>query len=256
MVYTRRHSLTVNLVWRIDLVPTLVAPARGAYHGRARHILAHTLPQTISRCDLSLSSSRRHIDPAAIAWSQPWRPCATPNMPVPSPCSSLDRAIFGIVIFAASWTLGVRFQWPGVPKIPFARLVDTRRHCLTVGLAVRAARCQHGKGKSSQILDPPCMLEGLRVVRSQPAWELSRKSPSKSVYSEYSPRSTSHGRPRVRTRTPRAPPPSGGIHPSLGRSGACSSRSVTPGLARAGSRPAPRRPCGPRTACPPCPGSP
>ena len=119
--------------------------ARARCHGRARHILAHTLPQTISRCDLSLSSSRRHIDPAAIAWSQPWRPCATPNMPVPSPCSSLDRAIFGIVIFAASWTLGVRFQWPGVPKIPFARLVDTHRHCLTVGLSVRAARCQHGR---------------------------------------------------------------------------------------------------------------
>ena len=108
--------------------------ARARCHGRARHILAHTLPQTISRCDLSLSSSRRHIDPAAIAWSQPWMPCATPNMPVPSPCSSLDRAIFGIVIFAASWTLGVRFQWPGVPKTSFARLGYTRCHYCTVGV--------------------------------------------------------------------------------------------------------------------------
>ena len=124
--------------------------ARARCHGRARHILAHTLPQTLSRCDLSLPSSRRHIDPAAIAWSQPRRACATPNMPVPSPCSSLDRAIFGIVIFAASWALGVRFQWLGVPKTPFARLVDTRRHCLTVGLAVRAARCQHGCNRSTR----------------------------------------------------------------------------------------------------------
>ena len=63
--------------------------ARARCHGRARHILAHTLPQTLSRCDLSLPSSRRHIDPAAIAWSQPRRACATPNTPVPSPCSSL-----------------------------------------------------------------------------------------------------------------------------------------------------------------------
>ena len=138
--------------------------ARARCHGRARHILAHTLPQTLSRCDLSLPSSRRHIDPAAIAWSQPRRACATPNMPVPSPCSSLDRAIFGIVIFAASWSLGVRFQWPGVRKTPFARLVVTRRSYCTVGLSVRAARCQHGKGKSSQILDPPCTcIGGTRV---------------------------------------------------------------------------------------------
>ena len=114
--------------------------ARARCHGRARHILAHTLPQTISRCDLSLSSSRRHIDPAAIAWSQPWRPCATPNMPVPSPCSSLDRAIFGIVIFAASWTLGVRFQWPGVPKTPFARWVFTRTNYLTAPRVSRYER--------------------------------------------------------------------------------------------------------------------
>jgi hypothetical protein len=56
-------------------------------------------------------------------------------MPVPSPCSSLDRAIFGIVIFAASWTLGVRFQWPGVPKTPFARWNFTRCTYCTVGLA-------------------------------------------------------------------------------------------------------------------------
>ena len=119
--------------------------ARARCHGRARHILAHTLPQTLSRCDLSLPSSRRHIDPAAIAWSQPRRACATPNMPVPSPCSSLDNAIFGIVIFAASWTLGVRFQWLGVPKVPLTLLVYTRCNYRTVGLAVRAARCQHGR---------------------------------------------------------------------------------------------------------------
>ena len=150
--------------------------ARARCHGRARHILAHTLPQTISRCDLSLSSSRRHIDPAAIAWSQPWRPCATPNMPVPSPCSSLDRAIFGIVIFAASWTLGVRFQWPGVPKTPFARWVYTRCHYCTVGLSVRAARCQHGKGKSSQILDLPCTCKRNHWQPWQPAQTASPRS--------------------------------------------------------------------------------
>ena len=130
--------------------------ARARCHGCARHILAHTLPQTLSRCDLSLSSSRRHIDPAAIAWSQPRRACATPNTPVPSPCSSLDHASFCIVIFAASWTLGVRVQWLGVPKVPLTDLVYTRCHYCTVGLSVRAARCQHGKGKSSQILDLPC----------------------------------------------------------------------------------------------------
>ena len=119
--------------------------ARARCHGRARHILAHTLPRTLSRCDLSLPSSRRHIDPAAIAWSQPRRAYATPNMPVPSPCSSLDRASFCIVIFAASWTLGVRFQWPGGPKTPLAHLVCTRCPYRTVGLSVRAARCQHGR---------------------------------------------------------------------------------------------------------------
>ena len=113
--------------------------ARARCHGRARHILAHTLPQTLSRCDLSLPSSRRHIDPAAIAWSQPRRACATPNMPVPSPCSSLDRASFCIMIF------GVRFQWLGGPKVPLTHLVYTRRGYCTVGLAVRAARCQHGR---------------------------------------------------------------------------------------------------------------
>ena len=37
--------------------------------------------------------------------------------------------------FAASWTLGVRFQWLGVPKTPFARLVYTRWAYCTVDLA-------------------------------------------------------------------------------------------------------------------------
>mgnify|MGYP004274036279 CR=1 FL=1 len=30
------------------------------------------------------------------------------------------------MIFAASWTLGVRFQWLGVPKVPLTHLVCTR----------------------------------------------------------------------------------------------------------------------------------
>ena len=131
--------------------------ARARCHGRARHILAHTLPQTLSRCDLSLPSSRRHIDPAAIAWSQPRRACATPNMPVPSPCSSLDRASFCIVIFAASWTLGVRFQWLGVPKVPLAHLVYTRYTCSAAVLAVQPICPAWFEGKCcSQRIRPVC----------------------------------------------------------------------------------------------------
>ena len=84
--------------------PTVTAPAR-----HARHILAHTSSQTISHRDLLLGSSRRLVPSAAIAWSRAWRPCATPNMTVPSSRRSPDRSSFCIVIFAASRTLAVRF---------------------------------------------------------------------------------------------------------------------------------------------------
>ena len=54
-----------------------------------------------------------------------------------------------------SWTLGVRFQWLGVPKVPLTHLVYTRCNYRTVGLAITSGEMSAWQGKSSQILDPP-----------------------------------------------------------------------------------------------------
>ena len=137
--------------------PTLIAPAR-----HARHILAHTSSQTISHRDLLLGSSRRLVPSAAIAWSRAWRPCATPNMTVPSSRWSPDRSSFCIVIFAASWTLGVRFQWLGVPKVPLAHLVYTRYTCSAAVLAVQPICPAWFEGKCcSQRIRPVGVRRGL-----------------------------------------------------------------------------------------------
>ena len=122
--------------------PTLIAPAR-----HARHILAHTSSQTMSHRDLSLRSSRRLVPSAAIAWSRAWRPCATPNMTVPSSRWSPDRSSFCIVIFAASRTLAVRFQCSGAPQASSSCLVCTRRTCSAAVLAVQPIRPAWCEGK-------------------------------------------------------------------------------------------------------------
>ena len=122
--------------------PTLIAPAR-----HARHILAHTSSQTMSHRDLSLRSSRRLVPSAAIAWSRAWRPCATPNMTVPSSRWSPDRSSFCIVIFAASRTLAVRFQCSGAPQASSSCLVCTRHTCSAAVLAVQPIRPAWCEGK-------------------------------------------------------------------------------------------------------------
>ena len=123
---------------------TLIAPAR-----HARHILAHTSSQTMSHRDLSLRSSRRLVPSAAIAWSRAWRPCATPNMTVPSSRWSPDRSSFCncIVIFAASRTLAVRFQCSGAPQASSSCLVCTRHTCSAAVLAVQPIRPAWCEGK-------------------------------------------------------------------------------------------------------------
>ena len=121
--------------------PTLIAPAR-----HSRHILAHTSSQTISHRDLSLGSSRRLVYLPAIAWSRARRPCATPNMTVSSPRSSLDRSSSGIVTFTASRTLDVRFECLGVPMVCISNLGNTGSGYCNVVVALQR-RSRHVQGK-------------------------------------------------------------------------------------------------------------
>ena len=121
--------------------PTLIAPAR-----HSRHILAQTSSQTISHRDLSLGSSSSLVYLAAIAWSRARRPCATPNMTVSSPRSSLDRSSFGIVTFTASRTLDVRFECLDVPMVCISNLGNTGSGYCNVVLALQR-RSRHVQGK-------------------------------------------------------------------------------------------------------------
>ena len=139
---------------RADCVYTLMkirpVPAGPALQGgsfASQDILAHTSSQTMSHRDLSLRSSRRLVPSAAIAWSRAWRPCATPNMTVPSSRWSPDRSSFCIVIFAASRTLAVRFQCSGAPQASSSCLVCTRRTCSAAVLAVQPIRPAWCEGK-------------------------------------------------------------------------------------------------------------